>query len=105
LVEGETVEVLARPWWIIPGSYRAEEVVWKEAKDLKAQKEAIDRIVGNPLNHRSHRSLSGEVQEFATREYARLKDIPKPTLPAMVEMGKTINESNPQAPLRLPHSP
>ena len=66
-------------WWHLSGSSVPEQVAWKEARDLPAQKAAVDRVASRKLP----RFLSKEVLHFAAQEYARLADSPLAAAPAM----------------------
>jgi hypothetical protein len=78
----QTVEVPARPWWRFPGWTEPERVVWKEASDLAAQMEALEKVLPKNFD-REENFLDKNVREFAAREYARLAADPRALAPGM----------------------
>jgi hypothetical protein len=69
----QTVEISERPWWRLPGQARPEQVVWREAPDLAAQEQALEKVASQGARW-AHRSKG--VLEFAAQEYARLAEGP-----------------------------
>ncbi len=71
----EVVEIPADRLWCTGGLDAPEAVAWKEAPDLTAQRNAVDRLVSLG----SSGSSSQDVLRFAAAEYARLADSPMAT--------------------------
>ena len=94
----EIVEVPARPWWRAPGGGPPEEVAWKKAPDLTAEKAAVDRIA----SREGGRSPSKDVLRFAAEEYARLADSPAAPAAMKEELRRLAEECHDRAGTRAP---
>jgi len=82
----QVVDIPARAWWDVSSTDAPEQVVWKEAPDLKSQMAAVERLAPRRMLSKTNK----EILKFAAAEYTRLANSPLAAATDMEETRKQL---------------